>query len=106
MLRTAAFSLTFVVCAAIGTSNAAAQSKSSSADDAQQISLEVTALQSLSHLELSVGQLQDLLRLTSGAASTPRSAGQTKVTPTFVKTLKALRKALLEDDEEAVDDLK
>ena len=107
MLRIAAFSVSFMPFAAAATSIAVAQSKSSAAqDDPQQLSLEVTALQALSHLDLSAAQLQELLRLAKGAASAPKSSGKTKVNAAFVKTLKALRTALLDDDGDRIDELK
>src|SRR5438132_320281 len=97
------FSLGLFLFAGFGTSAALAQKKAP--DDPQALSLEVVALQSLHRLDLTVPQLENLLRLSKGAASTPRSQGATKVSPAFVKTLKALRDALLRDDER-VDELK
>src|SRR5438105_3388527 len=101
--------LAFVVALAAGSqpSVAVAQKKSTPAqDDAQILSLEVVALQTLSRLDLTAPQLETLLRLSKGAAGTPRSQGAAKITPTFVRTLKSLRNALVEDDEDRIDDLK
>lgn len=75
-------------------------------DDARLLSLEVVALQTLHRLDLTTPQLENLLRLSKGAASTPAANGAQKVTPAFVKTLKALRNALAADDDDSIDSLK
>ena len=79
-----------------------AQKKAAPAqDDAQMLSLEVVALQTLSRLDLSAPQLEALQRLAHGAATMPKTQSGGKVTPAFVKALKALRNALVEDDDKA-----
>ena len=101
------FSVALLLFAFIAAPSAVAQKKAAlPQEDAQALSLEVVALQTLNRLDLTMAQLEALLRLTKGAASTPRSASTMKVSPAFVRTLKSLRNALLEEDEERIDELK
>jgi hypothetical protein len=106
ILRAGFLTVVAMVAAGAQPSVAVAQKKTTAAqDDAQMLSLEVVALQTLSRLDLSTAQLETLQKLAKGAAATPKTQGAVKVTPAFVKTLKALRNALLEDDDR-IDELK
>jgi hypothetical protein len=106
ILRIGFLALAVVLAAGSQASIAVAQKKPAPVpDDAQTLSLEVVALQTLHRLDLNTAQLEALQRLAKGAASTPKTQGPVRVTPAFVKTLKALRNALVEDDDR-VDDLK
>ena len=107
MTRIGFVSLTLAFFGGFQAPAAFAQKKTSPAqDDPQMLSLEVVALQTLNRLDLSTPQLEALLRLAKGTAGTPRSTGAMKVTPAFLKTLKALRSALLDDDDDRIGDLK
>jgi len=107
MIRSTVFSLTVAAFVASVPSAVFAQKKATPAqDDARMLSLEVVALQTLHRLDLTTPQLEGLLRLSKGAASTPAASGAQKVTPAFVKTLKALRNALAADDEDNIDTLR
>ena len=104
MIRATCFSLVFL--AALAPTPAFAQKKAATpGDDPRLLSLEVVALQSLHRLDLTVPQLENLLRLSKGAAA-PASKGSVKASPAFVKTLKVLREALLADDDDAIDEAK
>ncbi len=106
ILRGTFFALVAILAAGSRPSVAMAQKKSPPAqDDAQMLSLEVVALQTLHRLDLNAAQLEAIQRLAKGTASTPKTQGAVRVTPAFVKTLKALRSALLEDDDRS-DELK
>ncbi len=105
MIRSTVFSLTVALVVSLGPSTVFAQKKPAQ-DDARMLSLEVVALQTLQRLDLTAPQLEGLLRLSKGAASTPAASGAQKVTPAFLKTLKALRNALAADDEDSIETLK
>ena len=107
IFRFSSFALLLSLTAAWSTAPALAQKKSAPAqDDPQMLSLEVVALQTLHRLDLTAPQLENLLRLSKGAASAPRTSGAGTVTPAFLKTLLALRNALLAGDDELIDELK
>jgi hypothetical protein len=107
MIRTTFFSLTVALVVGLAPSTVFAQKKAAQAqDDARMLSLEVVALQTLHRLDPTTPQLEGLLRLNKGSASTPAASGTQKVTPAFVKTLKALRNALAAEDEDSIDELK
>jgi hypothetical protein len=107
MIRAVIFSLTVALFVSLAPSTVFAQKKPApTQDDARMLSLEVVALQTLHRLDLTTPQLEGLLRLSKGSAATLAAGGAQKVTPAFVKTLKALRNALAADDADAIDELK
>jgi hypothetical protein len=86
-------------------SMASAQTKK--VEDAQVLALEVAALRTLHRLDLSDTQLEALQKIARGTASpAPKSTGQTKLTPAFLKSMSALRTALMNDDEDMIDELR
>jgi hypothetical protein len=104
------FALAVVLFTTLGSSPALAQKAAKkaapAAEDPTMLALEVAALQTLQHLDLSSAQLHELLRMGKATASTAKPQGPMRVTPNFVKTLRALRNALLADDEDRIDELK
>lgn len=104
-LRAVGFTLLVGVCVHLSSSEIFAQKKTAS-DDPQALAFEVAALQTLHRLDLTDAQLELLQRVAKGAASPVKSTGQAKTTPAFVKGLTALRNALLEGDDDKIDDLK
>jgi hypothetical protein len=106
MTRLMSFSLAAILFANLATPAAFAQKTAAPAqDDPQLLSLEIVALQTLSRLDLTPAQLESLLQFSKGAASVPK-AHSGKVTPAFLKTMKDLRKAILDDDDERIDEFK
>ncbi|HZZ78821.1 MAG TPA: hypothetical protein VFE62_09905 [Gemmataceae bacterium] len=88
----------------ITASTVSAQPKKASSDDTQSLALEVAALRTLHRLELTDAQLEALQRLAKGCASPTRTSGRTKATANFVKSLTALRAALLDGDADKIDE--
>jgi hypothetical protein len=97
--------LAILLGAGLETSSALAQKKTPAPpDDPHLLSLEVLALESLNRLDLTTPQLEALLRLSKGTASAVRSQPAAKVTPAFVKTLKALHNALVAEDDDRIEE--
>jgi hypothetical protein len=75
------------------------------ADNITSLHLEVGALETIHQLQLTRAQLERLARLAPGTAQKALATRETKVSEEYQKTLKELRDALVEDDEDRITDL-
>jgi hypothetical protein len=92
-----------VVCAfCVGVGDRVARGNELSLND---LSMEVAALQAFHQLQLSPAQLETLRKFAKDAATEPASREAGKASADFRRTLTALRNALVDDDDELIDQL-
>lgn len=104
-MRVARFGFIVLLLVLVGPLAAGADTDRPTAQEAQRLSLEIDALQTLGLFDPSPVQLKALAKLaekTAGQVKTPRSA---RISKPFFETLKALRAALVQGDEKQANEL-
>lgn len=86
--------------------NAVPRSRAEPAEEIDALMLEVAALDDLYALDLTRGQLKNLLKLAEGCGDKPRRRGPTRVSDGLRQTLLDLRDALILGDDERIADLR
>ena len=76
--------------------------KGPAAEEVVRLKREVDALETLHHLQATKTQVAGLLALAEKTAAKPAAATEAKASPAYTQTLKDLRTALIEDDEEKI----